>query len=68
MVERLIDLADGAAVVRAVVDQVVTAVLLECQAGDALPTAKRLVVCRVLDPDLKAVLEVITAGPGSVRS
>ena len=30
MVERLIGLADGAAVVRAVVDQVVALILLEC--------------------------------------
>lgn len=63
MIERLIDLAENAAVVWAVVNQVVAAVLLECQAGDHIRMAEQLVVCLVLNPDLEAILEVIAAGP-----
>ena len=57
MVERLIDLAESTAIVWAVVNEVVTAVLLECQAGDHVRMAEQLVVCLVLNPDLKAILE-----------
>lgn len=63
MVERLIDLAESTAIVWAVVNEVVTAVLLKCQAGDHVRMAEQLVVCLVLNPDLKAILEIIAAGP-----
>ena len=63
MVERLIDLAESTAIVRAVVNQVVTAVLLECQAGDHIRMTEQLVVCLVLNPNFKAILEIIATGP-----
>lgn len=63
MVERLIDLAESATIVRAVVNQVITAVLLKCQAGDHIRMTEQLVVCLVLNPDFKAILEIIAAGP-----
>ena len=61
MIECFINLAENPAVVRAVINQVVAAVLLKYQAGDHICVTEQFIMCLILNADLKTVLEIITA-------
>lgn len=60
MIKLFFNLAESAAVVRAIINQVVTAVLLKCQTTDHIRMTEQFIVCLILNPDFKTILEIIT--------